>query len=197
MIKKHRKAIMIAIIIIVVLCIAAWLLFFRDFLKTQEDDTTVMLPEETISYNADEDVAAAIKKYEEGCNGAKIIRDDTEPEEVTFAIAFQGLSDQTVNSQVLDLLEKYGQKGTFFVSGMMAAEDEDAVQTIIEEGHELGNNALNAESGMEKMTPEEVIESLVRSHKVLHTLTDTEPDLLYCNSTLYTDTVCQAATAAG
>ncbi len=197
MIKKHWKVVLFILLALIILGVVLWFLVLKDFFFPKTEEISYLLPQENISYNADEEVEAALEKYAKGCETAKIIRDDKEAEKVTFALAFQGLSDPTVNSQVLDLLEKYDRKATFFVSGLLAAEDADTVQTIVKEGHELGNNALNAELYMEEMMPEEIIDNVVRSHKILQTLTDTNPDLLFCNSTLYTDSVCCAATAAG
>lgn len=197
MIKRHWKAIVFTVGMLAAFAAILWFFVLKDYFFPKTDETSYLLPQETISYNADEEVEAALQKYAEGCDGAKIIRDDADAEEVAFALAFQGLSDATVNSQVLDLLEKYDRKATFFVSGLSAAEDADTVFAMVKEGHELGNNALNADLYMEEMEPEEVIENVVRSHKILYTLTDIEPDLLYCNSTLYTEPICQAATASG
>lgn len=195
MIKRHWKAIVIIVIAAIIFGMAVILYFQKDTVSDAEDSH--YLPQETISYNADEEVQEALRKYEEGCKPAKIIRDDKYAENVAFALAFQGLSDSTVNKQVLELLKKYDRKATFFVSGMLAAEDADTVQAIRDEGHELGNNTLNGDYRMEDMSPEEFIENVVRSHKILYTLTDLESDLLFCNSTLYTDSICLAASASG
>lgn len=197
MIKRNWKAIVFTVLALIVFAVVMWFWILKDFFFPQAEAKSYLLPEETINYDASEEVETALKKYEEGCDCARIIRDDADTEEVRFALAFQGLSDSTVNSQILDLLDKYDRKATFFVPGMLAAEDADAVQAIVKDGHDLGNNALNADLYMENMDIEEMIENVVRSHKILHTLTDTVPDLLYCNSTLYTDPICQAAKAAG
>jgi len=196
--------------------------------NNSSDETVKSAVGANVSYDADAEVEAALKKLNEGCDSAKIIRDKAvkptvetdseetvevtngetteedaesdetkEKKEVRVALMFQGLAENSVNARVLDLLENYSVSATFFVPGLMAAEDEETVQTIVKEGHDLGNNGLAGESYMEEMSADELVDNFERSEKILSIISGKTPDLLYCNSTLYTDNVTQAATAAG
>lgn len=150
-----------------------------------------------ISYDASKEIEEAMRKLEDGCEPAQIIRDNAGKEEQKVAIVFQGLSDRTTNRKILDLLKKYDTKAAFVVPGMLAAEDSDTMQDIVAEGHVLGSNAMSSESAMEEMETGELVENFARAGKILTMLTDKEPELLFCNSTQYTEGVRRAAAASG
>lgn len=163
--------------------------------KTKENAADANI--QRISYDASVEIEEAMKKLEDGCEPAQIIRDNAGKEEQKAAIVFQGLSDRTTNRKILDLLKKYDIKAAFVVPGMLAAEDSDTMQDIVAEGHVLGSNALSSESAMEEMETGELVENFARAGKIHTMLTDKEPELLFCNSTRYTEGVRQAAAATG
>ena len=150
-----------------------------------------------ISYAYSEQVQAALRSTESGCGQAEIIRSDPNQGEKTVAIAYFGLSSESVNDQLLRLLEEYGYQATFFVSGVEAAENEDFLQALREQGHDLGSGGLKGEGRAETKTQAQLVEDLVRSSQVLASLTDQPANLLYCPNTVYTDQVLQAALASG
>ena len=63
--------------------------------------------------------------------------------------------------QILDVLQKHGQKGTFFALGMVAEAYPDLVKHIAHEGHELAVHGYQ-HFVLTKMSPQEAKEELGR-----------------------------------
>ena len=75
---------------------------------------------------------------------------------------------------ILDLLEKYGVKATFFVPGFVAEQNPEVVRRIAESGHEIGNHGYTHERMVEK-TVEEQREILEKTQCIIKELTGQEP----------------------
>lgn len=72
--------------------------------------------------------------------------------------------------QILDVLQKHGQKGTFFALGMVAEAYPDLVKRIAHEGHELAVHGYQ-HFVLTKMSPQEAKEELGRAKDILEQLT--------------------------
>lgn len=80
-------------------------------------------------------------------------------------------STVTKNTQViLDLLNKYHTKGTFFVLGWVAEHFPDLVREIARQGHEIGTHGYSHEL-IYNLTPNEFRRDVVRSLEVLERIT--------------------------
>ena len=80
-------------------------------------------------------------------------------------------STVTKNTQViLDLLNKYHTKGTFFVLGWVAEHFPDLVREIAKQGHEIGTHGYSHEL-IYNLTPNEFRRDVVRSLEVLERIT--------------------------
>ncbi len=150
-----------------------------------------------ISYDADEEYEVALKTLEEGCDPAEIIRDDTTMQDQKISLIIQGLSDRVVVEKVLEMLEDRHMKATFAVTAMEAAEDDELVKLIQEKGHEIIDNGVHGDTGLEQLTEEEMLYEFASSRKVFSTLLNLPPIYSMLNSTYYTDSICRTATAAG
>ena len=77
--------------------------------------------------------------------------------------------DQLVDSVkfILDLLEKYNTKGTFFVLGSAAEEHPEVLEIIHEKGHEIGSHAYSHEP-LYRLTREQFEEEIKRSVRIIH-----------------------------
>ena len=51
---------------------------------------------------------------------------------------------------ILDLLEKYGVKATFYVPGFVAEHNQEVIRRIAAAGHEIGNHGYTHERFVEK-----------------------------------------------
>ncbi len=72
--------------------------------------------------------------------------------------------------QILDVLQKHGQRGTFFTLGMVADAYPDLVKRIANEGHELAVHGYH-HWVLTKMSPQEAKEELGKAKDVLEQLT--------------------------
>lgn len=59
-----------------------------------------------------------------------------------MALTFQGLGNKESLSKLLDELDKYNMKATFFVSGAKVVEEKELGQMVLDRGHEIGNDTL-------------------------------------------------------
>lgn len=85
---------------------------------------------------------------------------------------------QEVTPKVLDILQKYGVKATFFVVGENAEINSDILKRIIDEGHRVGNHTYNHLKGLQTST-EDYLQNVKKAEKVIR---KAEEDA-YLNST--------------
>ena len=148
-------------------------------------------------YDASQDVEEAMRKLaSEDRKKANVIEGAAISRNV-FALTFTGLSDQATNRQVIQLLKDYDVQATFFVPGIKAAEDGETIAEISQSGNLVGSNTLDEETAMENMSQEDLVEDFCRTNRIIEYWTNRIPQLLYCNSTEYTDDVLEAAYASG
>ena len=69
-------------------------------------------------------------------------------------------------SQILDVLDERGFKGTFFCTGLMGADFPDVVKLVHARGHEVGCHSFK-HTWLNKMTKDEVLEDTRTSVDVL------------------------------
>ena len=106
---------------------------------------------QTISYDASTEYEEALKKFESGCENAKVIRDDDSANN-SIALVFEGTSDTVIIEKIISLLDEHDVKATFALSAMEAAEDEKTLQLIAQKGHDIADAGLRGESSMEEMS---------------------------------------------
>jgi len=59
------------------------------------------------------------------------------------ALTFDDGPEEKTTRQILELLDKYSVKATFFVSGVNALKHPDVIREIISRGHTIGNHSFN------------------------------------------------------
>lgn len=70
-----------------------------------------------------------------------------EEEEAVIYLSFDDGPHPEITPWVLDLLDEFNQKGTFFCIGKNVAGQASVIDRIVDEGHALGNHTFNHESG--------------------------------------------------
>ncbi|WP_459129628.1 polysaccharide deacetylase family protein [Guggenheimella bovis] len=75
---------------------------------------------------------------------------------------------------LLDLLDKYKVKATFYVPGYVAEKNPEVIKKIDASGHEIGNHGYTHERFVEK-TVEEQLEILKKTQKIIKDITGKEP----------------------
>lgn len=127
---------------------------------------------------------------------AKVI-ENINTESNSIALTFEGISDKKNTEKILELLDLYNIKATFFITGIEAAEDEDIVETIKKHGHYIGSGTLNGSKNMEKLSRDELISDFSSANKILKDITKNNISLLKCSSTKYSDELLASAYASG
>ena len=150
----------------------------------------------TVDYSAINETQEAISILKTSPDKANVIKQDIAPNK-KVALTFDGLVDTVTMKRILTLLEKYDMTGTFFISGLQAAENPEAVVDIAKADHEIGSYTLYAKKHMENLSQEELANDFCSSSKILKVITDDKPDKLKCNVTEYTDEVLEVASASG
>ncbi len=97
---------------------------------------------------------------------------------------------------VLDTLDKYNCKATFFVTGDWAERCSESLKKIHERGHEIGNHSYN-HADYTKLSADEIIADLDRCDAIIESITGEKPYLMRAPSGGYNDTVIKTADKSG
>ena len=137
----------------------------------------------------------AIKKFNIN-KKAKVIK-DVDTKSNIIALTFEGIKNRETTEEILDLLDLYDVKATFFITGVEAAEDSSIVQMIKDDGHDIGSGTLSGTKDMQNLTKEELITDFSSANNVLKEITKNNIRLLKCNSTVYSNELLASAYATG
>jgi len=113
-----------------------------------------------------------------------------------LSLTFSGMSDDVTMTKLLDDLDKYGIKATFFLPGMRVAEEPDIAELIVARGHEIENNTLNR-LDMSKLSYEQIYKEIRLSNEIIKRETGVAPRYVRTRSGDYTDDVRLAAAHNG
>lgn len=101
-----------------------------------------------------------------------VIKSPTKEIALTFDAGW--LYDQTIN--LLDVLDAYGVKSTFFLRGKWVEDNPDLAKEILKRGHSVENHSLT-HGHMKEMSEEEIINEMVTSTKIIEKVTGYRPYL--------------------
>ena len=82
------------------------------------------------------------------------------------ALTFDDGPHPEYTDQILDILDKYGVKATFFVVGENAERYPETVKRIIASGHEIGNHTWS-HKGMKNLSKEQIKEEITKTQNFL------------------------------
>ncbi len=186
-----KKWISITAAIIVVMSIGIFT--YKNYIKN--NDTKDITINEKNKYDASKEIKDALKLLSSN-KKAEIIT-NVKPSSNVIALSFEGITDADTMKKIVDLLDEYGMKATFFIPGVKAGEDPTTVQNIKKAGHEIGSETLSDTKYMEKLSQKELVTDFCRANKILETIIKEKSTLLKCKSTTYTNEVLAAAYASG
>lgn len=83
-------------------------------------------------------------------------------------------SHSTYLPQILDILDEYGLKITFFVTGQFAKNNPDLVREIARRGHEIGNHSWS-HPNFNDLKDEDVLKELKKTSDLIESLTGVRP----------------------
>lgn len=146
-------------------------------------------------YRAESEISAAKKKLA-AVEPAMVITNDLSGRR-QLALTIDGMTDSVSMQRILDLLQKYQAKATFFVEGANAAEYPDTIAAITKAGQNIGNYTFVGLSQAEKLPQDKLLVEFCRTQKVLEVLSGRSPALFKSDRTIYTDTLLKTARASG
>ena len=100
---------------------------------------------------------------------------------------------------ILDVLDKYNVKGTFFLMGRWinySEENLEKLKEINKRGHEIGNHSY-IHPMFTKITPERMIEEVKKTEDIIYEHTGTKTKLFRCPSGDYNDSVIKTVDKLG
>ncbi|WP_315117270.1 polysaccharide deacetylase family protein [uncultured Clostridium sp.] len=115
----------------------------------------------------------------------------------SIALTFEGMADKDTMNKILDLLDKYNVKSTFFLPGIRVAEEPDIAMSIIKRGHDIGNNTLNRKSKLDNLDIKEIYKEIAISNQIIEKETKVKTNLLRVKGANYTDDILKAAAVDG
>ena len=188
-----KKRIIPIFIIVLVIASAIGVYFYRNY-KIDINSATISINKKD-KYDASYETKKAIKKYNIN-KKAKVIK-DVDTKSNIIALTFEGIKDKETTEEILDLLDLYDVKATFFITGVEAAEDPNIVEMIKDDGHDIGSGTLSATKDMQNLKKEDLIADLSSANKVLKEITNSNIRLLKFSSTVYSNELLASAYATG
>lgn len=183
----------ISITVVIVVAMSIGIFTYKNYIKY--NDTEDVVVNEKNKYDASGEIKDALNLLNSS-EKAEIITNVKTSSNIV-ALSFEGMTDATTMEKIVDLLDEYGVKATFFIPGVKAGEDPTTVQNIKKAGHEIGSETLSDTKYMEKLSQNELVTDFCRANKILETIIKEKSTLLKCKSTTYTDEVLAAAYASG
>lgn len=123
-------------------------------------------------------VAPVIQQPEEGKVESAAVQEAVDCARVAcLALTFDDGPHSEVTPRVLDALERYGAKATFFIIGSRAASHSDLVRLIHSKGHEIGNHTWSHRN-LSKLSPQEVQDEVFLAQNAIASTGVPAPTLL-------------------
>lgn len=189
---SQKKWIILAIIIMFFI----FLIFSFYSSSNKETSSKHVLNIKDSKYTAAKEIALAFENLKGQRQEASVIEGINTKEKVV-AITFDDLTDDQTMEKILELLDSYSAKVTFFIPGIKGAENPKVVKNIIAKKQEIGNYTLAGLRKMEKLSDEELVTDFCRSRAILKDISGKAPTILKCNATKYTKELLEVANACG
>ena len=129
-------------------------------------------------------------------NGRELPIYSVETEAKQVALSFDATWGNEYMKQILDVLDKYDVKATFFLTGNWVGKYPEDVKQIQFAGHDIGNHSENHKS-MSQLSKEACKEEIVSVHEKVKALTGMEMKLFRVPYGDYDDQVIKTAKACG
>lgn len=113
-----------------------------------------------------------------------------------LSLTFNGMGNKETMKRLLDELDTYQIKATFFLPGMRVAEEPDIARDILRRGHEIENNTLN-QLDMKKLSYEQTYKEIQLTNEVIKRETGITPKYIRTKSGDHTDDVRLVAAQLG
>ena len=112
------------------------------------------------------------------------------------SISFDAAWGADNTERILDVLDEYGVKATFFVVGMWAEQYPDTAKLIASRGHEVMNHSSHHDH-YNTLSADQIIQDVTKCNETVCALTGTTPTLIRCPYGEYDDHVISAIRSMG
>lgn len=129
-------------------------------------------------------------------NGREIPIYSVERNDNKIALTFDCAWNDDDIDDILETLDEYDCKATFFVLGSWAEKYSGSLKKIKEHGHEIGNHSYN-HADYTKLGAAEICADLEKADKIIESITGETPVLMRAPSGGYNNTVVTAAEGIG
>ncbi len=116
-------------------------------------------------------------------------------EEKKVAVTFNCAMSDDVDT-ILQILDTYDIKCTFFMLGSWAENHQDEVKSVYNAGHEIGNHRYSHKD-LPKMNYEEILIDIQNCNETIKNITEYSPSLLRAPSGAYDNKTLSAAETLG
>ena len=117
-------------------------------------------------------------------------------EDKTVALSFDAAWGNEDTKTIIDIMEKYGVKTTFFVVGDWVKKYPESVRQLAEAGHEVMNHSLD-HAHFSKLGENEIIADIEKCNELIEAQTGVKPTLFRCPYGEYDDHVIEAVRSIG
>ncbi|HWK23691.1 MAG TPA: polysaccharide deacetylase family protein [Ureibacillus sp.] len=119
---------------------------------------------------------------------------DIKTEEKVVALTFDDGPNQKDTSEILDLLEQYEAKGTFFIVGEQAEKNPEIILRMYQEGHDLANHTYTHPFTRDVSR---VMKEIKQTNDAIYSITGYKPSLFRPVEGQYTDAMIDKISKAG
>lgn len=114
----------------------------------------------------------------------------------TIALTFDDGPHPEKTEKILEVLDKYGIKATFFIIGENAEQNPDIVKKISEMGHEIGNHTYDHKS-IYKLSGERILQSVKKCEDIIKNITGSKTTLFRPPEGYLDDTIASSMLGQG
>lgn len=155
------------------------------------------VPDLSAAYNADEEIAASMKKLEnKKLEPATVVTHNVDGKK-QIALTFDGLPRKATVDRLLDVLEKHSAPATFFAEGGNAALNPKTLESIENKGQAVGNYTFVGLSKLDRQPQNEIVKQLCMTQKVFEVTSNFVPKLFKAPQTRFDIHLLQTGAACG
>lgn len=118
-------------------------------------------------------------------------------DEKIIALTFDDGPDPSDTPAILDLLNQYGAKATFFVIGKRVEKHPDLVKRELREGHEIANHTYSHPYFKKRIPGEKVQEEILKAEQIIFDTTGHKPNLFRPPGGYYGENLVNASKKSG
>nr|WP_277585254.1 polysaccharide deacetylase family protein [Psychrobacillus antarcticus] len=119
---------------------------------------------------------------------------DIKTKEKVVALTFDDGPHKKHTTQILDLLEQYDAKGTFFIVGEQAEKNPEIILRMFEEGHELANHTYTHPNST---NVSKIMKEIKQTNDTIYSITGYTPNLFRPVEGQYTDAMIEEVVKDG